>query len=407
MTARITPVRLSGSVRAIASKSHVHRLLICAALSKGETVIRCADTSADIEATVRCLNALGGNIYYSDGEFRVSPIINVTENAVLDCGESGSTLRFMLPVACALGKGCVFRMTGRLPERPLSPLWDTLVAHGALLSNPEPDTIICESKLRGGVFGIDGGVSSQFISGLLLASPLLGGETLIKLACTPESEDYIAMTRAAQTEFGVRSIADGCSFSVPNGQAYISPGVCEAEGDWSNGAFWLCAGALSGGAVQCTGLDDNSVQGDRRIKGIIGEVLAGDSQIDGRNIPDLVPVICVLASASSGKTVIKNAARLRYKESDRLRTTAGMINSLGGRAEETADGLIITGVGRFRGGTVDSANDHRIAMSAAIASVVCDGEITLVGAQAVNKSYPAFWSDFKSIGGVIRLEDMV
>ena len=407
MTAIITPARLSGSVRAVASKSHVHRLLICAALSKGETVIRCADTSADIEATVRCLNALGGQIVYENNGFKVTPIADVTAPPVLDCGESGSTLRFMLPVACTLGKGCTFRMSGRLPERPLSPLWETLTVHGALLSYPTSDTIVCGGKLRGGTFDIDGGISSQFISGLLLASPLIGGETLIRLSCAPESEDYIAMTRAAQAMFGVHSNAGGYLFTVPDGQCYVSPGACETEGDWSNGAFWLCAGAMSDGAVSCTGLNDGSVQGDRRIKSIIGKVLAGGAEIDGRNIPDLIPVIAVLASSADGKTVIKNAARLRLKESDRLRTTADMINALGGKAEETADGLIITGVGRLRGGTVDSVNDHRIAMSAAVASVICDREITLVGAEAVRKSYPAFWRDFESLGGMVRTEDHI
>lgn len=407
MTVRITPAKLSGSVRAVASKSHVHRLLICAALSDKQTVIRCADTSEDIAATVRCLVALGGNIVFSGGEFTVTPITNVPENAVLDCGESGSTLRFMLPVACALGKPCTFKMSGRLPERPLSPLWNALASHGVTLKCPSPDTIVCGGKLRGGVFNVDGGVSSQFISGLLLAAPLLEGETVINISGSLESEDYISMTRAAQADFGVVSSFRDGAFTVKDGQKYSSPAVCEAEGDWSNGAFWLCAGALSGGAVKCVGLRGDSVQGDKRIAGINDEIAKGNAEIDGRNIPDLIPIISVLASVSVGKTVIKNAARLRFKESDRLRTTADMINGLGGIAEETEDGLVITGKNRLRGGIVNSAGDHRIAMSAAVASIACEKEVAVFGAEAVRKSYPAFWNDFCKLGGKIRTEDTV
>ncbi len=408
MIARIKPSQLAGSVRAVASKSHVHRLLICAALADKATVIRCAETSQDIEASARCLNALGANIIYRDGEFAVTPIIEAAENAVLDCGESGSTLRFLLPVACALGKPCAFRMSGRLPDRPLSPLWDTLVSHGALLSRSGADTIECGGKLTGGVFDIDGGISSQFISGLLLAGVKLpDNDTVIRLSSEPQSRDYIAMTRQALSEFGVNTNENGFSFTVPSRQAYLSPGVCEAEGDWSNGAFWLCAGAMLGGSVKCDGLRADSAQGDKRILDIIDEILAGGAQIDAGNVPDLVPIMSVLACSVNGKTVIKNASRLRLKESDRLRTTADMINCLGGMARETADGLIITGAERLGGGAVYSANDHRIAMSAAIASVICDGEVTIEGAEAVRKSYPSFWSDFVSLGGKMKMEDTV
>ncbi len=407
MTVIITPAKLRGSVRAVASKSHAHRLLICAALSDRQTVIRCADTSEDISATVRCLNALGGKIVFSGGTFTVTPIKDVPENAVLDCGESGSTLRFMLPVACALGKPCTFIISGRLPERPLSPLWEALVSHGARLSDPSPDTIVCGGMLRGGAFTVDGGVSSQFISGLLLAAPLLGGETVINVSGNIESEDYIAITRAVQADFKVKSTFRDGVFSVTDAQKYISPGVCEAEGDWSNGAFWLCAGALSGGTVECTGLRGDSVQGDKRITGIIEDILKGNAEIDAKNIPDLVPVISVLASVAPGRTVIKNAARLRFKESDRLRTTADMINALGGVASETDDGLVITGRKQLRGGAVNSAGDHRTAMSAAVASIVCEGEVAVHGAEAVRKSYPAFWSDFNRLGGKTETEDTV
>lgn len=405
MIARITPSRLDGTVRAVASKSHIHRLLICSALSDRPTAIKCDDMSEDIEATIRCLNALGADIVFDGGKLNAAPITDAESTAVLDCGESGSTLRFMLPVACALGADCEFILSGRLPKRPLSPLSDELISHGISLSSPSPGVIACSGKLAGGVFFIDGGVSSQFISGLLLAAPLLDGETVINISGILESEDYIAMTRAAQADFKVFSDFNGSAFFLADGQKYLSPGFCRAEGDWSNGAFWLCADALSGGTVKCDGLDDSSVQGDRRIVEIIKRIVKGGAEADVRNIPDLVPIISVLAAVSNGKTTIKNAARLRLKESDRLRTTSEMINNLGGESKETDDGLVINGKSRLSGGIVNSAGDHRIAMSAAIASIVCENEVVVVGAEAVNKSYPAFWSDFTSLGGKVSLEE--
>ncbi len=403
MRAVIEPGRLSGTIRAVASKSQAHRLLICAALADRETEIVCRESSRDIEATAECLRALGAGIGYDGGVFRVRSIGTPAAGARLDCGESGSTLRFLLPVLCALGRGARVKMHGRLPERPLSPLWEELERRGARLSRPEPDVIAVEGRISGGEFEIAANVSSQFISGLLLALPLCGGGR-IGLTGTPESGAYIDITRRAQELFGVGSGFDGAAFSVAPGARYRSPGALEVEGDWSNAAFWLCARAL-GSAVECTGLDPDSPQGDRAVSELLGEIRRGGAVVDAREIPDLVPVLAVCAAVSPGVTEFVNAGRLRIKESDRLESTAAMLRALGAEVAVKPDGLAVHGRECLDGGVVDSANDHRIAMSAAVASTVCRGAATVLGAQCVEKSYPGFWDDFVYLGGCVQRED--
>ena len=403
MRAVITPGPLRGEVRAIASKSQAHRLLICAALADAETEIACRESSRDIDATADCLRALGAKIEYESGVFRVCPAGKPARAALLDCGESGSTLRFLLPVLCALGTGARVKMHGRLPERPLSPLWEELERRGARLSRPEPDVIAVGGHISGGEFEIAGNVSSQFISGLLLALPLCGGGKIM-LTSAPESAPYIEITRRAQSLFGVHSGFDGAAYTVAAGARYRSPGALEVEGDWSNAAFWLCAKAL-GSAVECTGLDPSSPQGDSAVARLLGELRRGNAVVDAREIPDLVPILSVCASVSPGTTEFINAGRLRIKESDRLETTAAMLSALGADVSQSPEGLTVRGVESLAGGTVDSANDHRIAMSAAIASTVCRAPVTVLGAQCVEKSYPAFWDDFESLGGQVTREE--
>lgn len=405
MRVRIEPSPLKGEIRAIASKSQAHRLLICAALADRETEIVCRELSQDIEATANCLGALGAEIEYKDGVFRVRPVAEPVHGAELDCGESGSTLRFLLPVLCALGARVRVRMHGRLPQRPLSPLWEELERHGARLSRPEPDVIAMEGRIGGGEYEIAANVSSQFISGLLLALPLTGGGGTIRLTGSVESAGYIDMTRRAQEVFSVKSTFDGASFTVPGGRPYHSPGRIEVEGDWSNAAFWTVADALSGGGLACIGLDPASPQGDRAVVEAAQRIQMGGAVIDAKDIPDLVPVLSVLASVSPGRTEFVNAGRLRIKESDRLTSVHAMLSALGACVTETAEGLIIEGVHRLSGGTVDSAGDHRIAMSAAVASIACRGPVTVLGAQSVAKSYPGFWRDFARLGGRITTEE--
>jgi 3-phosphoshikimate 1-carboxyvinyltransferase len=404
MKAIIYPSPLSGEISAIASKSQAHRLLICAALADRPTAIACPTLSADITATADCLRALGADIAYRDGMFSVIPITERPAHAAMDCGESGSTLRFLLPVVCALGIPTTITMHGRLPQRPLSPLWEELASHGALLSRPTEDTIAVSGQLTAGHFTLAANVSSQFISGLLFALPLLAGDSRISLIGTLESGAYLDMTVRALTRFGVNALFAENSYTLPAGQGYITPGQVSVEGDWSNGAFWVVADRILGGTLNITGLDPNSPQGDRAVEKISLRIAAGSAVVDCREIPDLVPVLSVLASVSPGQTRFINAQRLRIKESDRLMTTAALLTELGADVEELPDGLVITGKSQLTGGTVDSANDHRIAMSAAIAALACQEPVIVLGAQAVNKSYPAFWTDYQRLGGHVTLE---
>lgn len=389
----ISPRKLKGEIAAIASKSQAHRLLICAALSGGSTIIECPETSADIEATAECIRALGCGVSYYMEKYTVSPPVEYKENAFCDCGESGSTLRFILPVLCALGKGARLKLHGRLGTRPLSPLWEQLIEHGGCLSKPTQDEIEVCGGLNGGKFKIAGNVSSQFISGLMFALPLVGGGS-IEILGELESAGYVDMTVKALSLFGIEISFDGTTFTVPNGP-YESPGALRVEGDWSNGAFWLCAKAL-GSEVNCTGLDNFSAQRDSRVIIELERIKSGAGTIDCRDIPDLVPILSVFAAFADGKTRFANAERLRIKESDRISSVVTMIRALGGIAEELPDGLTVTGSGGklLPGGTISSFNDHRIAMSSAILSTICSGNVIVENAEAVNKSYPAFWDDF-------------
>lgn len=404
----LVPRAIGGSIRAISSKSEAHRLFLCAALANRPTKISCTDCSADIDATVRCLTALGAS-FSADGA--VQPIASAPEEAVLDCGESGSTLRFLLPVVAALGVHATFVLHGRLAQRPLSPLWEELTAHGCALSRPTETTVLCEGRLRGGTFRIAGNVSSQFISGLLFALPLLGVESNIMLTSTLESASYVALTLRALEIFGIHIDATATGWNVPAGQYYRAPETAGVGGDWSNAAFWLCAGAISQ-PVTVAGLDFDSAQGDRKICDLLARFGAKVTRehgkctvspaplngisIDASDIPDLVPPLAVVAACARGVTEIHGAARLRMKESDRLSSVAETLRALGGAVEITADGLRISGA-TLHGGDVSAHNDHRIAMMTALASSVCSDSIVLHGAEAVQKSYPRFWADFDTM----------
>ena len=379
MDVTIIPGKLRGSVAAIPSKSQAHRLLICAAFADNETTLVCPDTNRDIEATVDCLNALGAQITRTDNGYLVRPMGTPPKSAVLNCCESGSTLRFMLPIVGALGVDATFQMAGRLPQRPLSPLWEEMERMGCILTRPTADTIRCQGRLRPGAYSIDGGVSSQFITGLLFALSLIDGESNLEVTGRTESKPYIRMTEKAMALFGA--------------PRYHSPGTVVVEGDWSNGAFWLGAKAL-GNPLEVTNLSPDSPQGDRAVFDLLSQ-LEENITIDASDIPDLVPILSIVAGAKKG-AVFTNIRRLRIKESDRVASTIAMVEALGGKAEATGDTLTVFGTG-FRGGTVDSVNDHRIAMSAAIASTVCREPVTILGAEAVKKSYPHFWEEFERL----------
>ncbi len=432
----INPGALTGEVRAPSSKSEAHRLLICAALSAGTTDIDCTTTSADIDATVSCLEALGARVARTRRGFRVAGLPRdaegrplPTREALLDCGESGSTLRFLLPVACALGAEARLTGHGRLPERPLSPLYEELVAHGCELSAQGRMPLSAGGRLEPGRFELPGDVSSQYVSGLLMAAPLTGGTVEVLVSEPVESRPYVGLTTGALARFGVEvregpaTTADSRParlFGVDAPRGLVSPGSVEVGGDWSNAAFWLAAGALGADGVAVTGADVQSPQGDRQVLGALallgarvvrsreGAACAPDRlrgrTLDVSSCPDLVPPLAAVAAVATGTTNVVGAARLRLKESDRLATVSAAVNALGGRAEVTDDGLVIEGVNELAGGTVDAANDHRIAMMAAVLATRCSGPTTIVGAECVAKSYPAFFEDFASLGGAVRKE---
>ncbi len=426
MNVTIRPAPLQGTVRAIPSKSYMHRALLCASLADAPTKLICPASNRDIRATVGCLRALGAGIDERNGVYTVSPIQNtVAETVDLFCDESGSTLRFLLPFVAALGRTAVFHASGRLTERPLSPLYEQLQSHGVTLSENGVFPLSLSGKLQAGTFSLDGGISSQFFTGLLTALPLLSGESRLCIEGKLTSAPYLALTEAVLNRFGVTPTETETGWEI-RPQSFRSPGVLHAEGDWSNAAFWLVAGALGAGITVC-GLQSDSKQGDQAIVPLLrrmgaeieeqnGCVSVHPSRLHGipiyaEDIPDLVPILSVAAAAAEGETVITGASRLRLKESDRLQSVSAMLRALGIDCNETQDGLRIRGIRSSDGrqnnppnAKIDGCNDHRIVMSAAVASVFCRNDITVCGAQAADKSYPAFFDDFRLLGGQFSTE---
>lgn len=400
MNAVIHPRKLRGQVEIPSSKSYAHRLLIAAALSDAPVEVRMNALNNDIIATADCLRALGAKIDRTEAGFMVHPIGNISgDKHTLFCGESGSTLRFMIPVAAALGTACTFTGAGRLPERPNAILTDALNAHGVHADHGLLPMHL-SGKLAGGIYPIAGNVSSQYITGLLLALPLCDEDSEIILTTKLESAAYIDITLETLAPFGIRVDRTETGWRIPGRQKYRSPGVVTAEGDWSGAAFWFAANSL-GSEVDSLGLNKSSLQGDRAIVEMLSRL---GSEIDVSDTPDLVPALAVAAAAHDGVTSITGAARLRIKESDRLRAVTEMLKNLGGDVDELDDGLIIRGGSRFTGGTVDGCNDHRIVMAAAIAATIAEDPVTITDAQAVNKSYPAFFEAFNALGGLANVE---
>lgn len=415
MNITIDPGPRTGSVRVPASKSQAHRLLICAALGMRPVRLTLDGSSRDIDATAACLRALGAEIEAQCGVLTVRPIRAVPEGLLhLHCGESGSTLRFLLPLCGALGVQAVFHMEGRLPERPLAPFDAQLRAHGMTLRQ-EGSLLYVGGQLTGGDFTLPGNVSSQYISGLLLALPRIDGESRLTVTGTLQSAGYVDMTLDALRLSGVSIEAAQNAFRIPGGQRFCLPEAFSVEGDWSSAAFFLCAGAFSAHGVRVCGLRTDSTQGDRAVLTLLRRFGAQIEEqtdcvlvrrgalrgirIDAAQIPDLVPALAVTAAGAEGQTVIENAARLRLKESDRLQTTAALLRTLGAAVTELPDGLVIEGGRPLSGGTVSACGDHRIAMSAAIAAALAEAPVTVSGAESVEKSYPRFWNDLRSLKG--------
>lgn len=421
MRMTVSPKKLSGGIAAVVSKSHMHRLLICAALGHAPVFIPCAAVSKDIRATAGCLSAMGFGVRAEKGGFEILPATDI-RHALLDCGESGSTYRFLCPIVCALGCGARFALSGKLPQRPMDPLWSALEAHGASVNGKGTASPALSGSISAGRYEIPGNVSSQFVSGLLFALPLLRGDSVIAVIGNADSLGYINMTLDALKLFSVDIAAVSEGYCVRGGQYYKTPPKIHPEGDWSNAAFWFCAAAAGGTKIRVNGLYPGTSQGDSAVAGILqrfgarvtyedtavcvdGGSLAG-TEIDVKDIPDLVPPLALAAAAAQGTTVFYNAERLRLKESDRMAAVCETINRLGGDAFHDVSTITIRGTGSLAGGEIDSHNDHRIAMLAACASVICENKVIINGAEAVEKSYPAFYEDFNLLGGGAKGESV-
>lgn len=406
MDLQITPKKLSGPVTPPPSKSQAHRLLIAATLGTGVSTVRGVAMSQDVEATLRCLTALGGHWKETaPGTLEITGIggrrCTGEDLPRLDCGESGSTLRFLIPIALAVAGGGVFTGHGRLMERPQGPYFDLFREKG--ISFEQRDGVLTvRGKLTPGEYRLPGNVSSQFFTGLLFALPLLESPSTIVPTTAVESWDYICMTLDALAGAGVAvpEPRRGGAFSI-SPHPYRSFDRC-VEADWSQAGFWYAAIAL-GSQVELEGLNAFSVQGDMAVvPNFLRLTHPGDLDIDVSGIPDLLPPLAVMAAVRSGTTRFVNAARLRMKESDRLSTVYAMLEALGGTCQEGPDSLSVTG-GTLTGGTVDGANDHRIVMAAAIAATACAGPVTILGAECVKKSYPDFWEVYKNLGGEVHV----
>ena len=417
MKSIITPTKLQGTIKAIPSKSHAHRVLIAQKLAqlgeqKKANPLAIPSFSKDIEATKSCLSQLD------------------LDNPRLNCGESGSTIRFMIPVTMALKSEATFIGSGKLPVRPLSPLKEEMEAHGShftMTGNTGDNVEICTitGKLSAGTYRLAGNVSSQFITGLLFALPLLDGDSKLELTTKLESAGYVDLTLDVLRSFGI-NIVEGKSdtgfiiYNISGNQNYVEPDGMSIQGDWSNASFWLACGALGDG-VTCTGLDMNSSQRDKEFVDVL-EAMGADVTIshgpDGTDsvtvsrgaglhgetvsvaqTPDMVPVLAALMATASGTSHIVDAERLKIKESDRLKTVCDFLSKLGADITVGEADLTINGRSSLTGGNLSSHNDHRIAMAAAVAACSCESTVTIDDAQAVAKSYPNFYEDYNSLGG--------
>lgn len=404
---------LFGSLCAIPSKSHLHRLLICAALSQKESAFFCDLPSRDIEATIACLKAMGAEISRTSSQITVSPIQAPPKEAILPCGESGSSLRFLLPLLGALGISGEIHMSGRLPERPMDAYLEALGIHGMAIQR-EGASYHCRGRLTAGEYCIPGNISSQFLSGLLFSLPLLPGNSAVRLSSPLTSSPYVSMTLAALREAGIQIHAGEEYYEIPGGQRYRLEGTHSPEGDWSDAAVFLAAGAL-GGSVSIRGLNPDSLQGDRAILDFLpamgAKISCGNNRVLSErssfplrpiranlaNTPDLAPVLAALAAGAKGTSLFTGCGKLRGKESDRLMALRQLITDLGGNAEIREDSLLIHGSGALAGGNADCCGDHRIAMAAALCSLISYQPVQINDPDCVAKSHPGFWEDLLSL----------
>ena len=418
---KFSPFVPNGTVNVPPSKSDVHRAIICAAMANGVSRISPVALSNDIKATIGCIKALGADAVLENNVLTVDGT-NMYKNktALLDCGESGSTLRFFIPIAAVGNINATFVGKGKLPQRPIGIFTEALPKAGTVCKTEGGLPLEIKGQLKSGIFKIPGNVSSQFITGLLLALPILEGDSEIVLTSPLESVGYIAMTIRTMKQFGVNIQATEKGWHIKGGQSYKT---CDytTDGGGSQAAVCMVLGAGSG-KVTVKGVAKDSTQGDKKCAEILARFGAKVTQldnevtvekgelkaitIDASQIPDLVPVLSVCAAFAEGTTKIINAERLRIKECDRLKATAELLNNLGGKVKELSDGLEITGVSSLKGGNVNGYNDHRIVMSAAVCAARSDEDITATFAMSINKSYPDFYIDYNSIGGKANVLDL-
>ena len=423
----LTPNKLNGTVVVPSSKSAGHRALICAALTDGTSIIRNMTPSRDLEATASVLREFGAAVNIletsSDGRLAVAVAggLNASKDTLrADCGESGSTVRFLIPVGLLTGKEVTFTGRGRLKERPLEPFLRMFEQKGIFYKKGKGSLpLTVQGLLKAGIYELAGNVSSQFFTGLLMILPLLSGDSVLRSTTAVESESYINITLECLRRHGVYVEKEREGQWLIRGNQRYRPGEYTLEGDYSQAAFWLAAGII-GAPVTLKGLGSHTLQGDRAIVSFIesmrgrierdgSDLRAVPSRTEGRTVdvedcPDLVPVLAVLGAFSRGITRIVNAKRVRLKECDRLHALTTELTKLGATIREKEDGLVIEGAARLTGGRVSAWNDHRIAMALAIAAQRCDGPVIIEGAESVAKSYPPFWKDFKALGGAVTEE---
>ena len=424
----ITPNSLNGEVVIPSSKSIGHREIICSGLASGKSIVDNISISKDIEATIEGLKSFGAKINEIPSKFQGRCAFSIEgtdgkinlKNKIIDCRESGSTLRFLIPLGILSNEKIIFIGSGKLIERPLDPYFEIFNKKGIeykIFSDKINLPLEINGKLKSGVYSLVGNISSQFISGLLFALPLCDGDSVIEITTKLESESYINLTLDALKKYGIEIINKNHKRYIIKGNQKYKNIETSVEGDYSQGAFWLVAGALSEN-IKSIGLGFGSIQGDQKIVDILKEmnvnlkisenkIISMESKtrgtiIDGSDCPDIIPILTVLASVSEGVTKIINSERLRYKECDRLTAIATELNKIGADIQELSDGLIINGKKSLKGGEVSCWNDHRIAMSLAIASIKCSEKLILRGTECVEKSYPEFWKDFVSLGGKVE-----
>ncbi len=407
MNVTIRPGKLKGDVTVPPSKSMAHRLVIAAALSKGTSTVKNLSFSKDITATINAMRALGAEITVTGDTAVIKGIEKVPEKAVIDCCESGSTLRFLIPVACALGVETTFLGQGKLPERPITPYLDELPKHGAQFDYNGTMPFTVKGKLKCGDYRIGGDISSQFVTGILFALASLGGKSSIVLTSPLQSKPYVDITADCLAKSGVSVEKTDDGYAVNGADMHAFEETTEA--DYSQAAFFYVARSL-GSDISINGLNEKSCQGDKKIVEICEQMVYNRNgklkcfELDCSDIPDLVPVLAVLASFCEGTSRIVNVARLRIKESDRLEAVSRCLNALGGKVTAGQDFLEIKGVESLSGGSVDCFNDHRIAMAVSVAALKSTAPVTLLGAQCVEKSYPDFFEVFKALGGDVSID---